>query len=450
MKAHSPLLHFTFCGFTFCGFTFLALLFPFAPQAQSLYFPPLAGNTWQTVSPSELGWCVDQLDSVYNFLEERNTKAFIILKDGRIAAERYFGTFTHDSLWYWASAGKVLTAFMVGQAQEDGMLNMQSPSSTYLGAGWTSLPPDKEALITVRHQLTMTTGLESDIPDLDCTLPACLQYRVDAGMRWFYHNAPYTLLTNVLQNATGQNLNPYFNAKIRNRIGMKGLWLQLGYNQVYFSDARSMARFGLMVLNKGAWATDTLLRDTAYFHAMINTSQNLNQSYGYLWWLNGKESYRLPVVPFQFPGPLIPNAPADLIAALGRDDQKLYVIPSLNMVVVRMGEPAGGASPALSSFDNTLWAKLMQVFCNVSASSEPIPALSFRVFPNPARSHAWIDLTDPSQSFEAVLHDRLGRPVLRQENRRELNLHNIPAGVYFLTVKQGARQSTRRLAVWHR
>lgn len=436
-------------------FIFAFCILHFAPtiglggfvSAQSLYFPPLSGNTWQTASPAELGWCVDQLDSVYHFLEERNTKAFIILKDGRIAAERYFGAFTRDSFWYWASAGKVLTAFMVGQAQEDGLLNIQQPSSTYLGPGWTSLPPGKEALVTIRHQLTMTTGFETDTPDSDCTLPACLQYRADAGTRWFYHNAPYTLLTDVLSNATGQNLNPYFNSKIRNRLGMKGLWLQLGYNQVYFSDARSMARFGLMILNRGAWAADTLLHDAAYFNAMVSTSQNLNQSYGYLWWLNGKESHRLPVLPFQFPGPLIPNAPSDLIAALGKDDQKLYVIPSLNMVIVRMGESAGGVVPALSGFDNSLWAKLMDVFCNVSSHRETAAAVPFRVFPNPARNRAWIDLPDPAQAFEAILSDRMGRPVLLQENRPELDLQNIPAGVYFLTVKQASKQSTQRLLI---
>ena len=432
---------FTFCilHFAFSGFV----------SAQSYYFPPLSGNTWETVSPAELGWCADQLDTVYQFLEERNTKAFIILHNGRIAAERYYGTFTRDSFWYWASAGKVLSAFMVGQAQEDDLLNINSPTSAYLGAGWTSAPPDKEILITVRHQLTMTTGLETDMVDLDCTNPACLQYRTDAGTRWFYHNAPYTLLTNVLANATGQGLNIYFNNKIRNRLGMRGLWLPLGSNQVYFSDARSMARFGLMILNRGAWASDTLLHDAAYFQNMVNTSQALNKSYGYLWWLNGKESYRLPVVPFQFPGPLMPSAPSDLIAGLGKDDQKLYVIPSLDMVVVRLGEPAGGIVPALSGFDNMLWAKLMDVFCNVSASHEPVQSLPFRLFPNPARYRVWIDLPDNAHPFEVQLSDRLGRPVLRRENSRELDLRDIPSGVYFITVKQGARQHTRKLLVLH-
>ena len=64
-----------------------------------------------------------------------------MLKDGKIAIEKYFGTFTKDSLWYWASAGKTLTAFLVGQAQENGLLSISDSTSKYLGSGWTGLTP---------------------------------------------------------------------------------------------------------------------------------------------------------------------------------------------------------------------------------------------------------------------------------------------------------------------
>jgi hypothetical protein len=62
-----------------------------------------------------------------------------------------------------------------------------------------------------------------------------------------------------------------------------------------------------------------------------------------------------------FSGSLIPNAPADLYCALGKDDQKVYVIPSQQLVVIRMGLPAGGFSLALSGFDNELWSKLKNI-----------------------------------------------------------------------------------------
>ncbi len=332
------------------------------PPAASLYFPPVSGTDWATTSPTSLGWNESQLNDLYTYLQTKNTKAFLILKDGKIVAEKYFGTFTADSNWYWASAGKTMTGLLVGIAQKEGLLNINNKTSQYLGTGWTSLPAAKEDLITVRHQLTMTTGLDDNVsPDNDCTTPGCLIYKADAGTRWAYHNAPYTLLDKVVENATGQTYNAYFQAKIRNNIGMNGVWIKTGYNNVFYSTPRSMARFGLLMLNKGKWDQTTILADTAYFNKQVNTSQSYNLSYGYLTWLNGKASYMVPGVQFVFPGMMMPNAPADMYSALGKNDQKIYVVPSQKIVVIRMGDSAGNVQLAMSSFDNELWGKLKTI-----------------------------------------------------------------------------------------
>jgi len=191
-------------------FTILAFfLFVVTARAQSLYFPPATGNTWDTVSPASLGWCQDKIDTLIDYLQTSNSKAFIVLKDGKIAIEHYFGTFTADSVWYWASAGKSLTGFTVGLVHQSGVLQLNDLTSQYLGPGWTSETPTQENLITIRHQLTMTTGLDDGVPDNACTSVSCLQYLADAGTRWAYHNAPYTLLDTVIRVATGQTLNTY-------------------------------------------------------------------------------------------------------------------------------------------------------------------------------------------------------------------------------------------------
>ena len=325
------------------------------------YFPPTNSAKWETASPASLQWDEAALSSLFTFLEQNNTKAFIILKDGRIAAERYFGTFTVHSNWYWASAGKTLTAFLVGIAQAEGHLSINDKTSKYLGAGWTSLKLEKEANITIRHQLTMTTGLDDTGGDVDCTLPECLQYKADVGTRWAYHNAPYTLLEKVVEAATGITYNQYFQQKVSTQIGMDGLWVKTGFNNVFFSTARSMARFGLLLLNEGKWNETTILSDIDYLNSQTQSSQTLNPSYGYLTWLNGKSSYRLPQTQLAFNGPLIPNAPPDTYAALGKNDQKIYVVPSQKLVVIRMGESAGNIQLATSSFDNELWGKLNEV-----------------------------------------------------------------------------------------
>ncbi len=327
------------------------------PLPTNLYFPPSQSVEWETVSASQLGWNTDVEGDLRQFLDEKNTKAFIIAKSGRIVQEWYFDDHTQNTSWYWASAGKTLTAFTVGIAQEEGVLDITSRSSEYLGEGWTSTSLDKENLITIRHQLTMTSGL--DDTEFDCVTPECLTFVADAGTRWAYHNGPYTLLQQVVSNASQTEWTEYFNSNLRDKIGMDGFWLSTNnLNNVFFSTARSMVRFGLLNLNNGVWNGETILADESFKLDMRNTSQELNRAYGYLWWLNGKSSYRVPALQSEFQGDLIPNAPADTFAGLGRDDQKLYIIPSMELVIVRMGEDSGEALLGPSSFDNELWQYL--------------------------------------------------------------------------------------------
>lgn len=277
---------------------FILIFFALGLRSQALYFPPLTGNEWETTDPASLGWCTEHIDELLQYLEEKETKAFLLLKDGKIVIEAYFGTFTQDSLWYWASAGKTLTAFMVGLAQQQNSLTITDTTSKYLGAGWTNCSPAQEERITIWHQLTMTSGLDDGVPDNHCTLDTCLNYLAEPGTRWAYHNAPYTLLDEVLSQATGQTLNSFVFQKLTQPTGISGLFLNLGYNNVFFSKARSMARFGLLMLNRGNWNGKQVMADMDYFDAMISPSQNLNRSYGYLWWLNGQESFMLPGLQF--------------------------------------------------------------------------------------------------------------------------------------------------------
>ncbi|NJN78650.1 MAG: serine hydrolase [Saprospiraceae bacterium] len=344
----------------------LALFAAVQLSAQNLYFPPNNGQ-WATISPTNLNWCSAEMDSLQRFLEDKNTKGFIILKDGKIAVEWYFDGFTQDSLWYWASAGKSLTATLVGIAQEEGHFNINDLTSQYLG-NWTSCSVADEQQITIKNQLSMTTGLDDNVADIYCTDDTCLHCLAAANTRWAYHNAPYTLLDEVLTNATGVGLNVYLYTKINLKIGTNIVYVPVGYNTVAFSKTRDLARFGLLTLAKGNWNGTAVYSDTSYYNAMTNSSQNLNPAYGYLWWLNGKSQYMLPSTQFVFPGKLVPNAPNDMFSALGKNDQKIYVVPSENMVVIRIGNSAQASHLALSSFDNDLWGKIGDLNCATSTA----------------------------------------------------------------------------------
>lgn len=361
-----------------------ALFFSLNISAQSLYFPPSTDNTWDTIAPTTLGYCQDDIDSLYHFLEAENTKAFILLKDGKIVLEKYFGTHTQNSLWQWASAGKTITAFMVGMAQQEGHLSITDTTSTYLGQGWTNCTPAQEEKITIRHQLTMTSGLDDGVADPFCTLDSCLSYKADAGTRWAYHNAPYTLLDKVIEQATGVTLNSYTTQKLKNPIGMTGTFVPIDYNNVFVSNARSMARFGLLMLNRGNWNGNQILTDTTYFHQMVNTSQTINPSYGYLWWLNGKSSYMIPQTQFVFPGNLCAHAPSDMIVAMGKGGQFLNVVPSQNLVWLRMGdEPNNSLVPFL--LNNDIWTYVNALQCTKTGINNTIyPNNVVQLFLNPS------------------------------------------------------------------
>lgn len=331
------------------------------PETQKIYFPPIDSDTWEKSTLAGLEWNATAEQPLYDFLDERGTDAFIILKDGKLVIEKYFGDFTASTPHAWNSAGKTLTAMTTGIAQQEGFLSITDSSRRFLGPGWSMLTPEQEQNITIQHHLTMTSGLDYSVEDVFCTDKDCLSYKNEPGSFWFYHNGPYTLLDQIITSAAGMDFEDYFTAKIKNRIGMTGSWIRVGYNNVYFSNARSMARFGLLNLNEGVWDGTDIVSDQTFNAAMKNTSQEHNKAYGYLWWLNGKDSYRVPGGEILFSGELIPNAPDDLIAGLGKNDQKLYIVPSQGLVIVRMGEDAGETLLGPSSFDNELWSKIINV-----------------------------------------------------------------------------------------
>lgn len=333
------------------------------PNAEIAYFPPIDSDTWETVPLPQLEWNEDKADDLFGYLEEKDTKGFMILYKGRIVSEKYFNGHSKSDLWFWNSAAKSLTGAVVGIAKDEGLLDLNDKTSDHLGSNWSTLAADKQDLITVKHHLSMNTGLDAKISQpaaWTCTLPTCLEYKTDAGDSWAYHQGAFSLLFDIVSEATSMEFSDYSKTKMENKIGMQGSWEKLGFLSRYQSDTRSMARFGLLMMNSGVWNAEVILSED-YFNAMINTSQNSNLSFGYLWWLNGKENYMGTNSQEVFTGSLIPNAPTDMYSALGANDQKIYVIPSKNLVIVRTGDSAGAAQLGPSSFDNELWEKINEV-----------------------------------------------------------------------------------------
>jgi len=411
----------------------LSLWFVFSPTGllgQNPYFPPVDGGEWETIAPSELNWCEDSISSFYSWLEEKNTKAFIVLQDGKIVLENYFGSFQPDSVWFWASAGKTLTSFMMGQAQEEEHLDIQDAMAEYLGRGWTSLSPEREDSILIIHGLTMTSGLDESV-DPFCTDPECLQYLTSPGSRWAYHNGPYTSLLSVLEEAYGSSINAIINTLLKQDTGMDGFWFPLGYNRIYFSTARSMARFGWLIANDGKWENKNLLNDASYLTAMRQPSQDLNPSYGYLWWINGQDAHMFPADRRRYAGPLVPEAPSDAYFAIGASRQIIAIHPDQGRVIIRMGQdPNPNGQPTNGHFLRDMYERLENLSCGTVGVEFP-PSSDLQVYPNPARHSLRWKSKSTFQKIELIHSSGLSFSFpTAGESGQTLFIENLPAGHY--------------------
>ncbi|MCC7051328.1 MAG: serine hydrolase, partial [Bacteroidia bacterium] len=329
------------------------------------------------------------------------------------------------------------TSFLIGIAQQEGRLSISDTTSNIIGQGWTNCTPAQENKITIRHQLTMTSGLDDGVPDNHCFKDSCLIYKTDAGTRWAYHNGPYTILDSVINISTGLTLNQYATQKIKNPIGMTGAFVTTGSDHVYFSNARSMARFGLLILNKGNWNGTQLLTDTNYYNQMLNSSQSLNKSYGYLWWLNGKSSFMVPSAQMVFPGSLCPNAPSNMIAAMGKNGQFINIVPDKKLVWIRMGNsPENSLVPFF--LDDDIWKYINKLECNTTFV-KPLETTSFKVnyYLYPNTNSLTVRANQPLSNFKIItLQGQVVKDIFLKNNELEttLSINDLVNGLYFINI----------------
>lgn len=430
--------------------TLLILVFPMLGSAQNLYFPPVAAGTWDTLAPTQLGYCPDEIDSLYTYLEDQNSKAFILLKDGKMVLERYFGTFTEDSLWYWASATKTLVALTVGIAQEENHLSIHDSVSQILGTGWSSMSSSHEGAITVRDLLSMSSGMDDGVPDPDCWTPNCFEYLSDPGTRWSYHNGAYYLLDSILERATGMNTAQYVFQRIAQPIGMGGIYFNNNRSPIYLSNARGMARFALLLLAQGQWNGNAVMGDSSYFQEMIHPSQSLNESYGYLTWLNGQASFMLPQLQFVFPGLLNPDAPGDMFAAIGKNGQLINVVPSQNLVWIRIGNaPTSGNGLITPDLNNVIWQYINALTCSPLALEEA-PETEVHCFPNPVLDYIQVRANQEIDRVE--LWDMAGNRMAQVDGAGasfELDTRYLPTGIYFIRISLADGRTELRKVLKH-
>ena len=318
------------------------------------------------VDPAKAGWNTDALNELAVYVQSQKTTGFLIIQDRKIIYEhnwplstdagRFKANFTHGTDAFGglqedvASAQKSFVAILAGIAIDKGLLDISKPVSAYLGPGWSKTATEQEKRILVRNLLEMNSGLTE-----------ALAYEAPAGEKFFYNTPAYAMLKPVLEKASGQKLDQITRGWLTEPAGMADtLWRErpaafagVGNPTGLYTTPRDMAKLGQLVLDQGKAANGTRVISEAQLDALFERSRT-NPAYGRLWWLNGS-AYVLRPAGARSETSLIPGAPADLIAALGAQDRKIYIVRSHKLIVVRTGQAAPDRA-----FDQQVWLRMMR------------------------------------------------------------------------------------------
>lgn len=309
---------------------------------------------WETVDPADVGLDAAVLDDLAATAEANESTCLLVVRHGRIAGEWYFNDGAADQAQEVFSATKTYTAVLVGIAQDDGLLDIEDPAADYIEE-WQGT--DSEA-VTVRNLLSNDSGrswsLQQDYSQLigekDKTDFAIgLGQDHAPGEFWAYNNAAIQTLDRVISDATGTPTGEFGDTELLEPLGMDDSTFTVDDEDQALtfmglqSTCRDMARFGQLLLHDGAWDQQQIV-SAEYLGEATTPSQELNEGYGYLTWLNVTGHLAGAVSPVDASeeaerqeAQLVPDAPEGLFWALGLGGQIIQVDKDTDTVVVRLG-----------------------------------------------------------------------------------------------------------------
>lgn len=301
------------------------------------------GAEWETATPSSQGLSAEGLDKARLWLESHNSKSGVVIRHGRIVAEWYFGDANLRSKFAAYSTTKSLSSMATGLAIADGKLTLDHTVGQYI----PDAAPDSKRRVTVKQLLSMTSGVHNDpmvVGKEDqfrfALKTAPMDY--EPGTKWEYNNTGLALLSPVFQKSVGKPIDEFLGDRVFRPIGIgPDDWTWERYESYavpytgWHTTARTLGRIGLLVLHRGKWK-DQQVVPAAWIAESAGPSQELNKSYGYLWWNNTTNKW--------------PNVPKDAFAALGRWDNNILVVPSLDLVVIRQSDMAPTAGHQIAEY----------------------------------------------------------------------------------------------------
>lgn len=311
---------------------------------------PSADGDFERVAPASVALDAEAVRGAVEYSSARGAQSVRVYRHDCLVATSGNDALVGGTPMATWSMTKGVVSMLVGRAVAQGSLSVDDPIGAHLGG----LDAEHGA-ITVRQLLTQTSGLRfAWVNDLNAagtgdSVAATLRrpFEHAPGTRFMYAQTTITVLVAVVEAAVGEDLQAYAARELFAPIGIPEShwrWDRDGAGRTQgfaFLDMspEGFARLGSLLLAEGRW-NDRQLIDASYIREG-RRGTDANPSYGFLWRTN--EGDRFPFFGYVEDDWLerrwLPPAPPDAFGLTGLFDQRLVVVPSLGLVVVRMGLP---------------------------------------------------------------------------------------------------------------
>jgi len=270
--------------------------------------------------------------------KNKRTRSVVIIYKDKLIAEKYVDDFNKNSKMLGWSMTKSITGTYFGILQHQGKIDIMKPAPI---AEWAT---DERSKITINDLLHMNSGLEweedygkiSDATKMLFQAEDMTKSQIDKPLvgktnnTWNYSSGTTNLLSGILrkQFKTHQEYLDFWYASLIDKIGMSSMIVETDMagnfvgSSYGYATTRDWAKFGLLYLHKGNWNGEQLF-DESWAKYVATPTNSSNGIYGAQFWLNAGGDF--------------PDVPRDMYRCSGFQGQMVIIIPSLDLVVVRMG-----------------------------------------------------------------------------------------------------------------
>lgn len=327
------------------------------------------------VIPEDIGCSQDSLnvmdDIIYNF-KQKDFRGLIVIKDNKLVIEYYYHQFWRNHIHDIRSAGKSITAMLLGVAIQEGLIQNveQDVYSFFPKAKYPSMHEDYKKVKLI-HLLNMVSGLDADSDDGKTPGYAgkwigkdeWVQYLLsvplarEPGEQWIYADINAVLIGAIIEETSGMSLRDFAQQKVFDPLGIKEYyWYTNAANQTggagnLYISSLDFAKLGLLVANKGKWG-DTQLADYTYMDRLLTENSpaigdynSLADGYGMLWYRSTRT---------------FGSKEISYLWASGNGGNHLIVIPEENMVIAMTA--SAYAQPYMHARAYFVLGKVMNAF----------------------------------------------------------------------------------------